>query len=93
MPKNHNYSVHKTKKVQAWLENHKSKIAVFYLPTYSPELNPNELLNQDVKTNGLGKQRASNAHELRENMKSYLKKTPKEKIINLFKHPIVKYAA
>jgi transposase len=88
-----NYSVHKTNKVGQWIERHKDKIAVYYLPTYSPELNPDELLNQDVKTNVVGKLRASNAHELKENVKSHLKKIPKEKIISFFKHQETKYAA
>lgn len=88
-----NYSVHKTNKVKEWIERHKDTIAVYYLPTYSPELNPDELLNQDVKTNVVGKLRASNAHELKENVKSHLKKIPKEKIISFFKHQETKYAA
>lgn len=88
-----NYSVHKTKKVEQWIERHQDKLAVYYLPSYSPELNPDELLNQDVKTNIVGKLRASNAHELKENVKSHLKKIPKEKIISFFKHQETKYAA
>ena len=88
-----NYSVHKSTEVAKWLTKNSSKIEVHYLPAYSPELNPDELLNQDVKTNGLGKQKASNADELKQNIKSYLKKIPKNKIVQFFKHPKVKYAA
>lgn len=88
-----NYSVHKTNKVKEWIKRHKDKLTVYYLPTYSPELNPDELLNQDVKTNVVGKLRASNAHELKENVKSHLKKLSKEKIISFFKHQETKYAA
>ena len=58
-----NYSVHKTKKVKEWVERHEDKLAIYYLPTYSPELNPDELLNQDVKINVVGKLRASNPDE------------------------------
>ena len=88
-----NYSVHKTNKVKAWIERRKDKLEVYYLPTYSPELNPDELLNQDVKTNVVGKLRASNAHELKKNVKSHLKKISKQKIISFFKHQQTKYAA
>lgn len=88
-----NYSVHKTNKVKAWIERHKDKLAVYYLPTYSPELNPDELLNQDVKTNVVRKLRASNAYELKGNVKSHLKKISKQKIISFFKHQQTKYAA
>jgi transposase len=88
-----NYSPHKTNRVKQWLKKYKDKIEVFYLPAYSPELNPDELLNQDLKTNGTGKTRASNTHELRENVKSHLKKLSKTKIKSFFKHQKTQYAA
>lgn len=88
-----NYSVHKTKAVKQWVENNKDKIALFFLPTYSPELNPDELLNQDLKTNVVGKLRASNVEELRNNVTSHLKKMSKEKVISFFKHQHTQYAA
>jgi transposase len=39
-----NLRVHHAKVVKAWLENNREKIEVFYLPKYSPELNPDEYL-------------------------------------------------
>jgi len=50
-----NLKVHHAKKVQEFIENNKDKIEIFFLPPYSPELNPDELLNQDVKSNALKK--------------------------------------
>lgn len=44
-----NLRVHHSKKVIAWLEGHNKEIEVFYLPSYSPELNPYEYLNGDLK--------------------------------------------
>lgn len=44
-----NLRVHHSKAVKKWLTEHEDKIAVFYLPSYSPELNPDELLNADLK--------------------------------------------
>jgi transposase len=35
-----NHSVHKAKKVRDWVERHQEEIALFFLPAYSPELNP-----------------------------------------------------
>ena len=37
------------KLVKAWLAKHQDEIEVFYLPSYSPELNPDEMLNADLK--------------------------------------------
>lgn len=39
-----NLRVHHAKPVKEWLEAHKKMIEVFYLPAYSPELNPEEYL-------------------------------------------------
>ena len=44
-----NLRVHHAKKVKEWQQKHKDKIEFYFLPAYSPELNPDELVNQDVK--------------------------------------------
>jgi transposase len=44
-----NLRVHHSKLVKHWLVEHADKIEVFYLPSCSPELNPDELLNADLK--------------------------------------------
>lgn len=44
-----NLRVHHSELVKKWLDKHKDKIEVFYLPSYSPELNPNEYLNNSLK--------------------------------------------
>ena len=44
-----NLRVHHSKRVQAWLEERKDQIELFFLPSYSPELNPDEYLNGDLK--------------------------------------------
>ena len=45
----HNLRVHHSKLVKAWLADKAEKIEVFYLPSYSPQLNPDERLNADLK--------------------------------------------
>jgi hypothetical protein len=42
---------------------------------YSPELNPDELLNQDVQTNALARVRPVNVQEMMDNVRSYLRIT------------------
>ena len=46
-----NLKVHHGKIVQSWLEAQKDVIEVFYIPTYSPDLNPDEYLNHMLKQN------------------------------------------
>jgi transposase len=43
-----NLRVHHSKPVKAWLAARADRIEVFYLPSYSPELNPEERLNADL---------------------------------------------
>ena len=42
-------AVHRCAKVKNWLAGREADIEVFYLPPYSPELNPDEGLNGDLK--------------------------------------------
>lgn len=44
-----NLRVHHSKVVNEWLEAHKKQIELFFFPSYSPELNPDEYLNCDLK--------------------------------------------
>lgn len=45
-----NLRVHHAKLVKAWVEQRPDKIELHYLPSYSPDLNPDEYLNCDLKT-------------------------------------------
>ena len=44
-----NLRVHHSKIVKAWVSERKDQIELFYLPSYSPQLNPEERLNADLK--------------------------------------------
>ena len=90
-----NLRVHRSKKVSAWLEKHKEEIEVFFLPPYSPEYNPDEILNSDLKRN-LGKRAMSRSvdeleHRVRSHMKTVQLKP--DKIRSFFKTKTTIYAA
>jgi transposase len=89
------HPVHKSRKVKSWIEANKSSISLFILPAYSPELNPGELLNQDVKTNAVRKRRAANKKELKKNLIGYLRGRQKRRdlVRRYFHHKHVRYAA
>ena len=89
------HPVHRSKKLKQWLETHTTEIELFYLPGYSPELNPDELLNQDVKSNALGRRRPQDRNELVDTVRSYLRSTQKQPqiVMNYFKQDNVFYAA
>jgi transposase len=88
------HPVHRAQSVKKWVADHDSQISLFFLPSYSPELNPVEYLNQDVKSNAVGKKRAHNLFELLANIRSYLfsrQRTPRI-VKNYFKEMHVQYA-
>jgi len=86
---------HRAIKVQRWLGKRQQHIRLFFLPGYSPELNPDELLNQDVKSNALGRKRANNLKELVTNIRSFLFSTKRQphKVKKYFLKETVRYAA
>lgn len=90
-----NLRVHHSKIVKAWVEEHQSDIRLFYLPAYSPDLNPDEYLNNDFKKNVNAKNIPTNKNELTENTNEFmnmLSNTP-QRVANYFKHDRVAYAA
>ncbi|MFN7337128.1 MAG: transposase, partial [Cyclobacteriaceae bacterium] len=64
----------------------KKKIEIFFLPPYSPELNPQEYVNQDVKTNVIGKKRPINKVQMRANVEEFMYNTKitKSRCKNIF---------
>lgn len=89
-----NLRTHHAKKVSAWLEKHKDEIELFFLPAYSPELNPDEYVNNDVKTNIRGKPAPKSHQELQGNVRSYMRSLQwnKGKVARFFNHEKVRYA-
>jgi len=88
------HPVHKSKAVRSWAEENYKSIEIFLLPAYSPELNPDEYLNQDIKQH-TRKRRPETQDQMVDELRSYLKKNQKnpDKIKNFFKAEKVKYAA
>ena len=89
------HPAHKTKKLNEWLAQNKEHIEVFFLPPYSPELNPQEYVNQDVKTNIIGKKRPINKAEMKSNVENFMakRKNDKKQVQKYFHEKHVRYAA
>lgn len=88
------YSVHTSKAVAEWVKEHEENISLFFLPPYSPELNPDELLNQDLKSNALRSRRPSTSGELLKKTRSFLrsKQRKPKKVARYFEAKLVRYA-
>jgi transposase len=89
------HPVHRAKLVSTWVGRHADRIELHVLPGYSPELNPVELLNHDVKANAAGRRRPRSARELRAELHGYLRRRQRnpEILIRFFQHPATRYAA
>jgi transposase len=86
---------HKTPEVEEWLQENQDKIEMFLLPTYSPELNPVEFLNNDLKGRINKAGMPDDKDGLRQRLLAamdYLTRIP-SRVISFFLHPDVQYAA
>lgn len=89
------HPVHRSRVAKAWLARNGHRLRVFFLPGYSPELNPDELLNQDVKTNAVGRKPPIDADDLMANVRGFMhskQRTP-EAVRSYFRGRHVSYAA
>lgn len=90
-----NLRVHHSKIVKEWVEQHKDKIELFYLPSYSPEKNPDEYLNCDLKQGLSNKKAPKNKEILEQNMKNHMDMLAENphRVKSYFKHKDIQYAA
>jgi len=87
-------SVHEVATVEEGLADKKDQIEVFYLPKYTPERNPDEYLNCDVKTNINTDGRPKDRGDLKGKRRRFMQKLSKlpERIASYFKHKYLPYA-
>jgi transposase len=90
-----NLGVHHCKPIKKWLAARVKQIEVFYLPSYSPELNPDERLNGDLKQAIETRVPCRSKDKLRNAATEHvtaIEKNP-EKIKSFFKYPVIACAA
>ena len=89
-----NLKVHHSYLVKDWIKEHENRIEVFFLPSYSPELNPDEYLNCDLKVGVHSRIPARTKNQLKKKAISHLRKLQKlpRRVIKYFKHPKIAYA-
>jgi transposase len=89
------HPVHRSTLAKAWLKKNETRVRLFFLPPYSPELNPDELLNQDVKSNAVGRRPPTDADNLMGNVRGFLRSTQRrpDHVRSYFRGRHVAYAA
>jgi transposase len=90
-----NLRVHHSKVTKQWVEQNKDKIELFYLPSYSPEKNPDEYLNCDLKYGLSINSSPKNEEQLKDNVENHMRMLQKnqDRIKKYFNHKDIKYAA
>lgn len=92
-----NLRVHHAKILTPWFDEQKSlnRLSIFYLPSYSPELNPDEYLNRDIKAHLAEKSIPKSKHALQSTIQKHLnnRKRDKEAVKKLFHKEEVLYAS
>lgn len=88
------HSVHRCGKMRDWLEPRGKQIELFFLPGYAPELNPDELLNGDIKR-AVSQVRPRDRQAMKAATRKWLHRRQKQPAVlaNLFHAPQVRYAA
>ena len=86
---------HQDSTVNAWVKAHQDRIEIFYLPRYSPEMNPVEYLNNDMKETINAEGLPDNKDTLRSRMQKYMRNLSHlpEHVMSYFLHPSVQYAS
>ena len=86
---------HKAKPVQQFLAQVKDRIRLLFLRPYSPEINPDELVWNDVKNNGVGRTLIRNVRDLNRAVSSRLRLLQKnpDKVRAFFQMDTTRYAA
>lgn len=90
-----NLRVHHSKLVKQWAQKNTEKIALFYLPSYSPEHNPDEYLNCDLKQGLSAKKSPKNKQTLHKNVHDHMQMLSNnpQRVKKYFKHKDIQYAA
>jgi len=88
------HPVHQSAQVERWVQKHRGEITIILLPAYSPDLNPDEFLNNDVKANAVGRRRPASREEMMADVRGYVRSRQRRPQIvkNYFLAPSVQYA-
>ena len=90
-----NLKVHRAHRVAAWVAAHSDRIALFFLPPYAPEHNPDEFLNGAVKRHLAQRPAARARDQLKASLRAHMRRLQRmpEQVRAFFRAPTTAYAA
>ena len=88
-------SAHRAKKVSAFVHTLGGKLRLFFLPPYSPDRNPDELVWKHLKADTVGRMAMTSKVDFTKKVRRSMRDLQKDarKIISFFQKPSLKYAA
>lgn len=89
-----NLKVHHSLNVTNWVKQNVDTLELFYLPSYAPEYNPDELVNSDVKRNAGARLSPKSQEELEHNVRSRLMALQSDPTLvsSFFEAPLTMYS-
>jgi len=89
------HPAHKAKTVKRFVESLKDRFRLFFLPPYSPELNPDGRVWNDLKNNAVGCQSIASPKKLQGAIISHLRliQKPPDRVRSYFQSETTRYAA
>jgi transposase len=86
---------HIAKKTKAFVETLGGKLRLFYLPPYSPDRNPDELVWKHLKADTVGRMAVTNKDEFRREVRASMRSLQNNpaKIRSFYQKPSLQYAA
>ena len=88
------HPTHRSKKVRQCIESFGGKLEVYWLPSYSPELNPTEQVWRSVKNHAVGRKSVFGPDQLKSAVTGCLRRLQKipKIVLAFFRHPECSYA-
>lgn len=88
------HPTHKSNKIRECIESFDGMLEVYFLPSYSPELNPTEQVWRSVKNHGVGRKTVFGPDQLKSAVMGTLRRLQKipKIIIAFFNHPDCRYS-
>jgi transposase len=86
---------HRSEKTRAFVETLGGKLKLFYLPPYSPDTNPDELVWKHLKADTVGRMVTTDKADFKSKVVSSMRSLQKNptKILSFFQKPSLRYAA
>lgn len=89
------HPTHKAAKTRKFVESTKGRLKLFFLPGYSPDLNPDELVWNNLKSQGTGKRAITGPDQLKKLVVGHLRSMQKnaDLVRSFYRTPSTEYAA